>query len=171
MPEVPLHCLTHAFIKSLARRPAQLTLELAGIDRIATIVTGTVRDKRNEFFVRSHRRGRVQFIQQATQGLHDIDILALAVPADIISLTRFAPLQHDAYRLAMIPHVEPVANVATVTIHGQGFPLDRVLDNERDQFLRKLIRAVIVGTVRGQRRQTISVVIGPHQVIRTGLGR
>ena len=49
--------------------------------------------------------------------------------------------------------------------------VDVVLDHEGDQFFRKLITPVVVGTVGRQNRQAIRMVIGADQMVRRRLGR
>ena len=72
---------------------------------------------------------------------------------------------------AVVLDVEPVAHVAAVAVDGQRLALHGVQDHERDQLLRELVRAVVVGAVGEQRRQPVRLVIGAHQVVGRRLGR
>ena len=66
----------------------------------------------------------------------------------------------------MIYHVKPVAPVLAIAIDRQRRTLKRVKNHQRNQFLRKLIRAVVIGAICGKRRKPVGVVIGAHQMIR-----
>src|ERR1035437_6778855 len=65
----------------------------------------------------------------------------------------------------MIFYIEPVANIASISINRQRFAFKSVQNDERNKLLGKLERAVIVGAVGGQNRQAIGVKVRPHQVV------
>ena len=56
-------------------------------------------------------------------------------------------------------------------VDGQRPALKRVQDDQRDQLLREVVRPVVVGAVGRERRQPVSVVVGPHEMIRSRLRR
>src|SRR6185312_585834 len=99
---------------------------------------------------------------------HYVEILDLVSSADVVSLSNTATCQNRADRFTVVGHKQPVAHILPVTIHRNGFPTRRVQNDERDQLLRKLKWPVIVGTVRCQDRQSISVEVSPHEMIRSG---
>ncbi len=79
-------------------------------------------------------------------------------------------LEHQGDGLAVISDVEPVAHVESVSVDGERLAVERVEDDQRNQFFRKLKGAVIVGAVGGERGQSVGVLVGAHQVIAAGLG-
>ena len=70
----------------------------------------------------------------------------------------------------MIPDIEPVANIAAIAIDGQRLAAECIVNDQRNELLRKLVGAVVVGAVGGERRQPIGVMVGPHQMIGGRLG-
>ena len=65
----------------------------------------------------------------------------------------------------MILHVQPVPDVLAIPINRQRLSVSRIQDHQRNQFLGKLERSIIVRTIRGQRWQSVSVVVGADEVI------
>jgi hypothetical protein len=45
-----------------------------------------------------------------------------------------------------------------------------IVDDQRDEFLRKLVRAVIVGTIRDNYRKAKGVMVCPDQMVAASLG-
>ena len=65
----------------------------------------------------------------------------------------------------MVFYVQPVAHVLSLAIYGQRFAMTDVVDKERNQFLRELIRTVVVRAVRHDGRHTVCVVERPDKVV------
>ena len=66
-------------------------------------------------------------------------------------------------------NVQPITDVLSIAIDWEGFALKSVQKHQRNKFFRKLIWAIIIGTTRDQRMQTIRLVIGSDKMIRTRL--
>ncbi|EKD34351.1 MAG: hypothetical protein ACD_75C02377G0001, partial [uncultured bacterium] len=105
----------------------------------------------------------------ADEGDH-FEIFFFVVAADIVTLAIAALCEYLDYRLAMIPDKQPVPHIFTVAVDRQGLVVQGVVEHQRNQFLRKLVGAVVIGTVGDAHRQPIGVEIGAGQVIRGGLG-
>ena len=71
----------------------------------------------------------------------------------------------------MVLDIKPVAYIFPVPVDWQGLSFEGVQDDERNQFFGEMIGAIIVRAVRDGNRQTIGVIIRPHQMVRGGLGR
>lgn len=69
----------------------------------------------------------------------------------------------------MVLHVEPVAHLHAVAVHGQVLAGQCVDDHQRDQLLGEVERAVVVRAVGGDHRQAVGVVPGAHEVVAGGL--
>ena len=65
----------------------------------------------------------------------------------------------------MILDVQPVANIAAVTVHRQGPAAQDIGKTQRDQLFREVVRAVIIRAIAGAHLQTVGVMVGAHQVI------
>src|ERR1700733_9814047 len=76
---------------------------------------------------------------------HDGFVWKRSIAPDIVNFAIAAFLQKCENGAAMIFHVKPVANLHSVAIDRKRLVVEGVRDHERNQFLGKLIRAVIVG--------------------------
>ena len=118
--EIPIDRPPHAFCKRHRRLPTELAADLAGVDGIASIVTGPVFDERDEAPTRGAAHERAEpGIEQITEGLDDGQVLALAVAADVVGLAEPAARQHLEAGGAVVGDVEPVADVLAVAVDGQ----------------------------------------------------
>ena len=68
----------------------------------------------------------------------------------------------------MINYVEPVSNILSISVDRQRLFLHKIQNHQGNEFLRKLIRAEIIGTVGDYCRETKGAEIRFDQVIRTG---
>ncbi len=71
----------------------------------------------------------------------------------------------------MITDVQPLATLAAVAVHGQVLARERVRDEQRQELLRILPRAVGVGAAGDQRVDTVGAHVGEHLQIAAGLRR
>ena len=69
----------------------------------------------------------------------------------------------------MILNIEPVAHLVAFTVNGQGFAIQRLGNDQRDEFFRKVVRAVIVGTVCNKHWKTERMAPSGDEMIGTGL--
>ena len=85
--------------------------------------------------------------------------------ANVVSLTEVSLFLHHIDALRMIVDIQPVTHILAVAVHRKLLALQRIVDNQRDQLLRKLIRSVIVGTVRDVRRELVGINVCLYQHI------
>ena len=75
----------------------------------------------------------------------------------------------------MIAHIKPVPHVQPVAIDRNGLAVADRFDDDRNQLLRKLVGAVVVGAIGRDHRQAVGVMIGAHQQVARrlagGIGR
>lgn len=88
---------------------------------------------------------------------------------DIIGLTDLALLQHSANGGGMILHIEPVTDLLSIPVDGEGLAGEGVVNDKGDQLLWKVVGAVVIRAIGRQDRQAIGVMIGTNEVIRGGL--
>ena len=116
---------------------------------------------------------RIPFREHLLQGVQndvdDLDILLFIVSADIVSLKETALFLHHVDALRVILHVQPVPNIFPVAVYRKLLALKRIVDNQRNQLFRELVRAVIVAAVRNIRREPVSIHIGLYQHVRRSL--
>ena len=65
----------------------------------------------------------------------------------------------------MIFYIEPVADVLTVAVYRQFFAMKGIVDDERNQLLRKLVGAVVVAAVGDIGREMIGIHVCLYQHI------
>ena len=108
-------------------------------------------------------------VELLDDGLHDEDIRAFIVAAHVVNLSASAALSHHVDRLAMILDIQPVSHLHAVSVNRELLVMLDVIDHQRDQLLRELIRAVVVGAAGDVDRHAVGVVERLNKVIRARL--
>ena len=103
------------------------------------------------------------------QQAYEVDIAPLVEASDIISVGYLALVEDKVYGTSMVYDIEPVTHVLSRTVDRKGTTQDNILNEEGDKLLGILVRSVVVGTVGDDRRQTIGIMEGSHEVITRGL--
>jgi hypothetical protein len=106
-----------------------------------------------------------QLVHDVAQSVHHLEVRALVVAADVVGAPGLTPAYNEIEGPTVILDVEPVADVGALAVNRKLFAGDRVEDHQRDQLFRKLVRAVVVGTVGEGHRQVVGAVPRAHQVI------
>ena len=120
------------------RPPAQLALELGGVDGVAAVVAGAVGDPVEVLGVLSH--GLEDHAQHG-------DVVPLPVGSDEVGLPH-APLREDVPDGAgVVLGVDPVADVLAAAVELGADAVDDVRDLPGDELLHVLVGAVVVGAV------------------------
>ena len=71
----------------------------------------------------------------------------------------------------VVLNIQPVAHVLALAVHRKGLAVADVVDEQRDQFLRKLVGTVVVRAVRNYGRHPVGVVEGTHEMVGGSLRR
>ena len=111
-----------------------------------------------------------ELIQHVADGLNNGQVRWLVPATDVVCFTGGAACEDRKYGFAMILYIQPVPDLLAVAVNGQRLAAQSVQDHQRHEFLRKLVGAIVVGTIRYGDRQTIRVSVGADQVITGGLG-
>ena len=69
----------------------------------------------------------------------------------------------------MVPHIEPVPYIEAIPVNRKGFSLKGIQDHEGKQFFGKLVGTVIVGTVGDGDGEIIGLIVGPDEMVGSGL--
>ena len=64
----------------------------------------------------------MQLIQNFTDGIYDLKVGGLVIPTYIVTLTNLPMFQNLPDGFAVIFHIQPIPNLFSVAINGQGFP-------------------------------------------------
>ena len=106
-----------------------------------------------------------QTVHRVNHHLDDVNVLPLVETAYVIRLRRSAVVENHVDGPCMVLHIQPVAHVFPLAIHRQRLAVTDVVDEQRNQLLRELIRPVVVRTVRHDGRHAVRVVKRPHKVV------
>ena len=145
----------------VGRPPAQLALELGGVDGVAAVVAGAVGDP-------------VEVLGVAAHGLQDHaehgDVVLLAVGSDEVGLPHAALGEDVPDRRAVVLGVDPVADVLAAAVELGAHAVDDVRDLPGDELLHVLVGAVVVGAVGDRGAKPVGAGPGAHEHIGAGLG-
>ena len=168
--EVPADGFFDAFLELEGGFPAEFALELGGVDGVAHVVAGAVGDVGDEVEVLAFGTAE-EAVNGVDEDLDEVDVLPFVEAADVVGLGHLALVEDEVDGPGVVLHVEPVAHVLALAIDRQGLAVADVIDEQRDQLLRELIRAVVVAAVGDHGGQSVGVVEGPHEVVAGRLGR
>ena len=146
----------------MGRPPAQLALELGGVDGVATVVAGAVGDPVEVLGVAAH--GREDHAQHG-------DVVLLAICADEVGLPHLALGQDVPDSRGVVLGVDPVADVLAAAVELGAHAVDDVGDLPGDELLHVLVGAVVVGAVGDRGAQAVGAGPGAHEHVGAGLGR
>jgi len=97
--------------------------------------------------------------------LDEVDVLPFIEAADVVGVGGLTLVEDEVDGAGMVLHVQPVAHVLTLAVDGKWFAVAYIVDEEGYQFLRELVRSVVVGAVGHDRRHTVGVVVGTDKVV------
>ena len=120
------------------RPPAELALELRGVDGVAAVVSGAVGDPVEVLGVLSHR------LEDHAQ---DRDVVLLAIGADEVGLPHAALGEDVPDGRGVVLCVDPVADVLAAAVELGAHAVDDVGDLPGDELLHVLVGSVVVGAV------------------------
>ena len=112
-----------------------------------------------------------QLVQDGTDRGRNLDVALLSLSADVVGFPGCPFRQHPSDRGAMIIDKQPVTYVLPIPIYRNRLAAYGMQNHQRYQLFRKLVRAVVIGTMCGKRGQAVGMVVGADQVIGSGLRR
>ena len=145
----------------MGRPPAQLALELRGVDGVAAVMAGAVGDPVEVLGVAAH--GREDHAQ-------DRDVVPLAISSDEVGLPHAALREDVPDGAGVVLGVNPVADVLALSVELRLDPVDDVGDLPGDELLHVLVGAVVVGAVGDRGAQAVGAGPGADQHVRGRLG-
>ena len=164
--KVPLDGFADAGFEGFGGFPSKLAVDLGRVDGVAAVVAGTIGDIGDLLFVALTILAGGELIKDGAEGVDDVEIRFLIPSADVVGLPHPACLEDTAYGGGMVPHVEPVTHLLAVAVDGKELAGEGIMDDERYEFLGKVVGAVVVGTVRRENREAVGVMVGADKVIR-----
>ena len=138
----------------MGRPPAELALELSGVDGVAAVVAGAVGDPVEVLGVAAHG------LQDHAQ---DRDVVLLAISSDEVGLPHVALREDVPDGRGVVLGVDPVADVLALAVELGAHAVDDVGDLPGDELLHVLVGAVVVGAVGDRGVQTVGAGPGAHK--------
>ena len=158
---VPLHRVDQPLLPLDRGRPAELAPQLGGVEDVAAVVAGAVGHDRLE---------RLRLAERGEDPVGDLHDGGLDAAADVVRLAHPAAGEHGVDGRAVVVHVQPLPAVLGAGIERQRLVVERQRAEVRDQLLGELVGAVVVGAVGDRDGQAVGLGVGPHGVVRAGLG-
>ena len=146
----------------VGRPPAELALELGGVDGVAAVVAGAVGDPVEVLGVLSHR------LEDHAQ---DGDVVLLSVCSDEVGLPHAALGKDVPHGRAVVLGVDPVADVLAAPVELGAHAVDDVRDLPGDELLHVLVGAVVVGAVGDRGAQAVGAGPCAHEHVGARLRR
>jgi len=139
-------------------------MELSAVQRVSSIMAGTVRDEGDELGVVLF--GFAGLLGKGVQEqVDEVDVAHLVAATDVVGGTRSGFAQDGVDGPAVVFDVQPVTDVEAVAVDGDGFTSQGLLDGEGNELLRVLAGTVVVGAAGGEGGHAIRPVVGlSHQV-------
>ena len=145
----------------MGRPPAELALELGGVDGVAAVVAGAVGDP-------------VEVLGVAPHGLQDHaqdgDVVLLAISPDEVGLPHLALREDVPDGRGVVLGVDPVAHVLALSVELGAHAVDDVGDLPGDELLHVLVGAVVVGAVGDRGAQAVGARPCAHEHVGARLG-
>ena len=110
-------------------------MNLRRVDRIATVVPLAIGNVRDQTF---------RLAELFADDLDDVDVSHFVMTADVVHLSDASFVNDQIDRATVIFNIKPVANVESFAINRKRLVVQGLDDHQRNQFFRKMIRAVVV---------------------------
>ena len=159
---VPFDGLLQAFLEVVVRRaPAELGLQLRGVDGVAAVVAGAVPHPVEVVGILAHH------LEDHAQHR---DVVLLAVGSDEVGLSHAALREDGPYGGRVVLGMDPVAHVLALAVELGAHAVYDVRDLARDELLHVLVGAVVVRAVRDRGAQAVGAGPGAHEHVGGRLG-
>ena len=97
--------------------------------------------------------------------LDDINVLPLVKATDIVGLSHLAIVEDGVNSTCMIYYIEPVTYILALAIDRERLAMTDVVDEERNQFLRELVRSIVVRAVGHDSWHAVCIVEGTYKMV------
>lgn len=167
MGEVPVDGAGDAGFEIMGGVPVECGFGCGGVDFVAEIVTGPIGDEADQAAARAGGVGDF-FVENSADGGDDVEVGAGLAGADGVGGAGCAVEGNEGEGFGVVIDEQPVAHVRAIAVDGQGFAIERVEQDEWDEFFRELPGAVVVGGVGDDGGHAVGMVPGADQVIGRG---
>jgi len=150
--EVPLDGFANAGFESFGGFPAEFTVDFGGIDRVAAVVAGAVGDIGDLRGIGRAIGSRREIIEHRTKCVDYLKVGFFIPAADVVGFANLPVLEDATNGRAVVLRIEPIADFLAIAVDGKWFAGEGIVDDQRDEFLREMIGAVLVRAIGGEHR-------------------
>lgn len=104
-------------------------------------------------------------INSSDDSLDDIYILPLVEASNIVGLGNGSVVEDGIDGTRVIHYIQPVAHVLALAIDRERLAMANVVDEQRNQLLRELVRTIVVAAVCHDSRHAVGIVESANKVV------
>lgn len=99
-----------------------------------------------------------QTVNGLDHNLDEVDVLPFIEASDVVGLGGATLVEDEVDGAGVILDIEPVTYILAFSIDRKGLTFAYIIDKQRNELFRELVRAVIVGTVRYHDWHSVCIV-------------
>ena len=111
-----------------------------------------------------------QPVYRTDDDFDDVNVLPFVEAADVVRLCHLALVEDYVDGTGVVDDVKPVAHIFPFAVDREGLAVADIVDEQRNQLFRELVRTVVVGTVGYDGRHAVGVVESTDEVVAAGFG-
>ena len=96
-------------------------------------------------------------------------VSSVRAAADVVDLARATRGQHHRDAAAVVVAVQPVVDVVPLAVQGNVQTVDEARDEGGNDFLGKVVRALVVGAPRDREVEAVGAVVAAREEVTAGL--
>jgi hypothetical protein len=104
-------------------------------------------------------------VKKVAKELDNLNVLPLSTPTYVVCFARSSLFKDPDEGITMINYIKPVSNILSISVDRERLFLHKIQNHQGNEFLRKLIRAEIIGTIGDYCRKIKSTKICFDQMI------
>lgn len=99
-----------------------------------------------------------QTVNGLDHNLDEVDVLPFIEASDVVGLGGATLVEDEVDGAGVILDIEPVTDILAFSIYRERLAFAYIIDKQRNELFRELVRAVVVGAVRDHDRHSVSIV-------------
>lgn len=99
-----------------------------------------------------------QTVNGLDHNLDEVDVLPFVEASDVVGLGGATLVEDEVDGAGVILDIEPVTYILAFSIDRESLAFAYIIDKQRNELFRELVRAVVVGAVRDHDRHSVCIV-------------
>jgi hypothetical protein len=116
--QIPIHSGLQRFLEIVGRTPPQLSLDFAGVNGIASVMSRTISDKLDESPARFLARPVQPDIKKMAEQVNDINVVSLGSSPYVVSFPWPSLLKNPDKSITVVYDIKPVPHMLPVSVDG-----------------------------------------------------